>query len=143
MSNTSVHPKIGEIYVMYFSGSKNEQSGWRPGLIFQNNTGNTFSPNVIALPLTTAIKKSYMPTHVIIAAEDSGLKTDSMVLCENPECMSKDRIGRYITTVSDEYMERVAIASLLATSAIAFIKPETLRDLWNRAVALNSVPSDP
>ena len=143
MSNTSVHPKIGEIYVMYFSGSKNEQSGWRPGLIFQNNTGNTFSPNVIALPLTTAIKKSYMPTHVIIAAEDSGLKTDSMVLCENPECMSKDRIGRYITTVSDEYMERVAIASLLATSAIAFIKPEALRDLWDRAVALNSAPSDP
>lgn len=52
-------PQIGEVYLMKFSGSGSEQVGWRPGLVFQNNVGNSFSPNIIALPLTSSIKKSW------------------------------------------------------------------------------------
>lgn len=52
----SISPKIGEVYLMNFGGTESEQSGWRPGLIFQNNIGNEYSPNVIALPLTTSLK---------------------------------------------------------------------------------------
>ena len=103
---------------MNFSGSGSEQNGWRPGLVFQNNTGNMYSPNIIALPLTTSIKKTGQPTHVVIRAEEGGLRKTSMVLCENPERMSKDRIGQYITTLSNEDMRCVAIANLLASSGI-------------------------
>ena len=131
-------PRIGDIYLMYFNGSSgSEQSGWRPGLIFQNNTGNTFSPNIIALPLTTAIKKKEQPTHVMIPSEGTGLKADSMVLCENPERMSKSNLGRYITTLSDEYMARVAAANLLSSSAISYIDPDVLLSLWQQAISLN------
>ena len=116
-------PQIGDVYLMKFSGSANEQRGLRPGVVFQNNVGNLHSPNIIALPLTSSIKKTCQPTHVIVLAKDTELKMDSMVLCENPERMSKDRIGAYITTIPDYYMRKIAIANLLATSALSFIDP--------------------
>ena len=125
---------------MRFGGSGSEQSGWRPGLIFQNNTGNLYSPNIIALPLTSSLKKIGQPTHVVLPAADTGLLRDSMVLCENPERMSKERIGRYITSLPDEYMARVAVASLLASSVISFLDPEMLLDVWQQACSLNATP---
>lgn len=131
--------QIGDVYLMQFGGCGNEQKGWRPGVVFQNNLGNQHSPNIIALPLTSAIKKVNQPTHVIIPAEGTGLKKDSMVLCENPERMSKDRLGTYITTIPDEYMSKIAIANLLATSAISFINPELLLSIWQKATTLNTV----
>lgn len=132
--------RIGEVYLMNFSGQGNEQKGWRPGIVFQNNLGNTHSPNIIALPLTSSLKKQNQPTHVVIPANEyTGLAKDSMVLCENPERMSKERIGAYLTTVPNEYMAQIAIANLLATSAISFVEPEALLLAWQKSLALNSV----
>ena len=131
-------PKIGDIYLMHFSGNDSEQSGWRPGLVFQNNVGNTHSPNIIALPLTTAIKKKNQPTHVLVPSVGTGLKADSMVLCENPERKSKSRLGQYITTLSEEYMAKIAAANLLSSSAIAYIDPDVLLSLWQQAISLNT-----
>ena len=129
-------PQIGDIYLVKFNGRGNEQKGWRPGLVFQNNIGNQHSPNVIMLPLTSCLKKSDQPTHVIIPKE-VGLKMDSMVLCENPERMSKEKLGEYLTTLPDEYMEKVAVANILASSAISFINPSALITVWQRAADLN------
>ena len=139
MTNRTVTrtPQIGDIYMMKFGGSGNEQCGWRPGLVFQNNIGNIHSPNIIALPLTSVLKKGNQPTHVFVGAE-AGLKKDSMVLCENPERMSKEKIGGYITTLSDEYMKQVAEASLLSSSVISFLDIELLISVWKKAVALNA-----
>lgn len=130
--------KIGDIYLMEFYGEGSEQKGVRPGLIFSNNTGNMFSPNIIALPLTSSIKKVSQPTHVFLRAVDTGLKMDSLVLCENPEKMSKKRIGNYITSLSLEQMAKVAEGFLLATSAISFIKQDNLIDVYHKAVSLNA-----
>lgn len=132
-------PQIGDIYFMRFSGSESEQNGWRPGLVFQNNLGNTYSPNIIALPLTSSIKKSNQPTHVLLPSNDTGLIKDSMVLCENPERMSKNRMGAYITTLSEKYMSKVAVANLLASSAISFVDPDVLLSVWQEATALNAI----
>lgn len=135
--NHLVSPKIGEIYLMKFDGEGSVQAGLRPGLVFQNNMGNLYSPNVIVLPITSSLKKAGQPTHVILRASDTGLKMDSMVLCENPECMPKARLGRYITTLSHEYMRKIAEASLLATSAISYLDADLLHSVWERASALN------
>lgn len=140
MKNEERAPKIGEVYMMRFEGTGNEQSGWRPALVFQNNIGNTYSPNVILLPLTSKLKKSNQPTHVVVPAEGTGLARDSMVLCENPVSVSKDKLGRYLTTLPDEYMSRIAEAHLLATSAIAFINPAVILALRERAAKLNTTP---
>lgn len=75
-SNNTKDPKIGDIYLVYFDGSGNEQKGFRPGLVFQNNVGNEHSPNLIVLPLTSALKKINQPTHVFIPKE-VGLRKDS------------------------------------------------------------------
>lgn len=135
---TGRYPRIGDVYLMRFTGSGSEQAGWRPGLVFQNNTGNLYSPNIIALPFTSAIKKSEQPTHVLVPSSGTGLRKDSMVLCENPERMSKDRLGAYITTLPDEYMEKIAIANLFASSAISYIKPESLQKIWEQAASFNA-----
>ena len=133
------HPMIGEVYDMFFDGrSECEQRGFRPGLVFQNNVGNSHSPNIIALPLTTAIKKVHQPTHVLIKSCKSGLRYDSIVLCENPERMSKSRLGRYITKLSDEDMAKVAEASLLSSSALSFLDWNSLVRIWKTAGSLNS-----
>lgn len=132
-------PRIGDVYMMEFGGSGSEQGGVRPCVVFQNNVGNIHSPNVIVLPITSVLKKTNQPTHVLVKAEDSGLKLDSMVLCENPECVSKERLGNYIATLSSHYMKQIAEGSLLATAAIAFLDVKTLRSVWERASRLNAV----
>lgn len=130
--------RIGDVYLMKFDGSGSEQQGWRPGLVFQNNVGNDHSPNIVVLPITSVCKKINQPTHVFVP-KSTGLKLDSMVLCENPQCVSKCRLGKYLTTLPEEYMAKVAEASLLASSVIAYLDPEVLLMIWNRAVSLNSV----
>lgn len=137
-SNNTKNPKIGDIYLVYFDGSGNEQKGFRPGLVFQNNVGNEHSPNLIVLPLTSALKKTNQPTHVFIPKE-VGLRKDSMVLCENPKCMSKYKLGEYITTLPEEYTAQVAVGNILSSSAIAFIDPDLLMSVWQKALALNAI----
>lgn len=137
-SNNERTPQIGEVYLMQFDGDGSEPSGLRPGLVFQNNVGNAHSPNIIALPLTSACKKMGQPTHVFVPASDTGLKKDSVVLCENPQRMSKSKVKQYITTLPEKYMSKVAEANLLASGAIAFIDIERLIDIWKKANKLNA-----
>lgn len=134
-----VFPLIGEVYYMKFEGSGNEQNGWRPGVVFQNNVGNAHSPNVIALPMTTAIKKASQPTHVVVMAAESGLPKDSMVLCENPEKMSKSKIGGFITKLSDEHMKKIVMANLIATAAVSFLDESDLLTVWRLSIRLNGI----
>lgn len=136
--NANRQPQIGDVYLMRFGGSGSEQSGWRPGIVFQNNIGNAYSPNIIALPLTSQIKKANQPTHVVLPAKETGLRKDSMVLCENPERMSKDRLGDYLTTLSPKFMAEIAAANILASAAIAYIDPDVLLSLWQKAISLNA-----
>ena len=42
------------------------QSGYRPGIVIQNNIGNTYSPTLIAIPLTFKIKNLEQGTHMLI-----------------------------------------------------------------------------
>ena len=137
-STNNFRPKIGEIYLMQFGGSQHEQTGVRPGLIVQNNVGNRFSPNVIALPLTSVMKKQNMPTHVLLRASEGGLAKDSIVLCEGPERMSKGRVRNYITTLAKDEMAEIAKANLLASSLISYLSLEELIEVWKEANELNA-----
>lgn len=130
-------PKIGDVYLLQFQGDGSVQSGRRPGVVFQNNTGNAHSPNLVVLPLTTSLKKLGMPTHVLLPASDTGLIKDSVALCENPVCVPKDSLGRYLTHLPDAYMGQIARAHLLATSAISFLDLESIADIWRQANRLN------
>ena len=85
--------KRGEIYYADLSpviGS--EQGGIRPVLIIQNDTGNKFSPTVIAAAITSQGEKKPIPTHVTISSNDCGLERESVVLLEQIRTLDKKRL---------------------------------------------------
>lgn len=126
-------PRLGDIYLMSFSGVGSEQKGVRPGIIFQNDIGNDRSPNVIALPLTTRIKNLTQPTHVLLPADKYNLLADSLVLCENPQRMSKLRLLKYLGALEEEDIKSIAIGNILSSSAIALLSEEELLDVWKES----------
>ena len=97
----------GEIYIADLDpviGS--EQGGERPVLVIQNNVGNTHSPTVIGLAITSRCqKKKNMPTHIPI--ESSDLSVSSIALAEQVRTVDKSRLIHYVGRASKESMEAV------------------------------------
>ena len=131
-------PRYGDVFFADIPcGCGSAQCGKRPVVIVSNNRGNKHSPNVIALPLTSKLKKLNMPTHVIIRAADEGVARDSIVLCENPICLSKDLLEEYLTTLSPVCMQKVAVAHLYSTCSIACVPEELLTTVREFAAEMN------
>ena len=51
-----------------------EQGGIRPVLIIQNDTGNKYSPTVIAAAITSQMGKNKLPTHIELDSEEFRVK---------------------------------------------------------------------
>lgn len=97
-----------------------EQGGVRPVVIIQNNMGNLHSPTVIVAAVTARMKKTSLPVHVLITAEESGLARDSVVLTEQVRTLEKTRLMRYLGTLPDEAMQRIdrALSMSLGTACM-------------------------
>ena len=80
-----------------------EQDGFRPVLVIQNDVGNNHSPTVIVAPISSQIKKTDQPTHVLLPS-DLGLPETSMVMLEQIRTLDRVRLDRYITTVDAQTM---------------------------------------
>ena len=78
-----------------------EQGGIRPVLIIQNDTGNKYSPTVIAAAITSQTGKSKLPTHIEITSKENGLKSDSVVLAEQIRTIDKSRLKEKIGHIDD------------------------------------------
>jgi mRNA interferase MazF len=91
----------GDIFLVELSGKGNEQSGTRPVVIIQNNTGNKYSPCIIAACITSQTKKN-IPTHV-----DIDLIKPSTVLCEQIYTLSKDRLIKKIGRLTENTMKLI------------------------------------
>ena len=108
--DTSV--KRGEIYYADLSpvvGS--EQGGVRPVLIIQNDTGNRYSPTVIAAAITSQTGKARLPTHIELPVEqECGLTRDSLVLLEQVRTLDKRRLRERMGRVDDQVMEKIDTA---------------------------------
>lgn len=137
MSIEHKNVRIGDVYMVEFEGVEHEQLGKRPALVFQNNVGNAHSPNVIVLPFTTRMMKKRMPTHVLVLAKETGMPRNSIIMCESPSTVSKNRLEEYVTTLPEKYMSRVAAAHILSTSSISFLDIDTVCKLMKKAEKLN------
>ena len=85
-----------------------EQGGIRPVLIIQNDTGNKYSPTVIAAAITSQTGKNKLPTHIEIGSNENGLKSDSVVLTEQIRTIDKSRLKEKIGHIADsEVMSQV------------------------------------
>lgn len=99
--------KRGSIF--YFdleTGVGSEQNGLRPVMIVQNDKGNTYSPTVIVVPITSKPKKFYLPTHVYIGKQ-FGLPEDSMLLAEHIRTVDRKRLLGFIGIANSEFMSKV------------------------------------
>lgn len=108
--DTSV--KRGEIYYADLSpvvGS--EQGGVRPVLIIQNDTGNRYSPTVIAAAITSQMGKARLPTHIELpVSKSSGLSRNSTVLLEQVRTLDKKRLRERMGRVDEDLMEQIDLA---------------------------------
>ncbi len=107
--------KRGELYYADLSpvvGS--EQGGIRPILIVQNDTGNKYSPTVIAAAVTSQLGKARLPTHIEISANEFGLVKNSVILLEQIRTLDKRRLKERIGILPDATMRRVNTALLIS-----------------------------
>lgn len=104
--------KRGEIY--YINNGNSGQVGCemkkdRPAIIVSNDANNKHSSVVEVVYLTSKPKKE-LPTHVTIRSTGRM----SVALCEEPTAISTERINNYICKASDDEMEHVDIALMIA-----------------------------
>jgi mRNA interferase MazF len=107
--------KRGELYYADLSpvvGS--EQGGVRPILIVQNDTGNKYSPTVIAAAITSQLNKAKLPTHIELSANEFGLPKDSVILLEQIRTLDKKRLKERIGELSPLKMRKVNTALLIS-----------------------------
>ena len=103
------------VEVDYRGNIGSEQLGIRPSVIIQNNRGNAYSPTVIVIPLTTELKKLYIPTHQIIEkSSTNGLDHTSMLLGEQIRSIGKCRILSKRGSLSQDNERKSAIQVYLA-----------------------------
>ncbi len=115
--------KRGELYYADLSpviGS--EQGGVRPILIVQNDTGNKYSPTIIAAAITSQINKAKLPTHIELNANQFGLIKDSVILLEQIRTLDKRRLKERIGELSPITMQRVNTALMIS---LGFTVPDT------------------
>lgn len=102
--------KRGEIYWVNWNPARgSEQSGLRPALIIQNDTGNRLSPTTIIAALTTAMERSY-PFTVKVTAKESGLPKDSTVNLAVIMTMDKTRLAEKCGQLNEAKMAEVSEA---------------------------------
>lgn len=87
------------------------QHGVRPVVIVSNDVGNTFSPVVTVVPLTSNRKKSTQPTHVCLCG--CGLSVTSIAQCEQVMALDKSCLLHRMGEVS-QWFDRLAIQHALA-----------------------------
>jgi len=90
-------PSRGEIWLADLgTGRGHEQAGQRPLLVVSDDAFNVgLAGLVMIVPLTSKVKKSKnIPAHIPVAPPEGGLKTSSVILCDQLRTISKDRLGK-------------------------------------------------
>ena len=98
--------KRGEIYLYDFGNNEGSiQNGIRPVLIVQCDEGNQTSTTTVIAALTTAIKKRFLPSHIILG-RNFGLDEPSMVMLEQLKTVNQSDLTEYIGFIDKEQLLR-------------------------------------
>lgn len=99
----------GEVYKCNFGiGIGSEIQKERPCIIVQNNTRNSYSGNVIVVPISHTNKKiSCIIPIETIKDTDGNIILDGYANISNLMCISKARLGSYIATISKKEMKNI------------------------------------
>jgi mRNA interferase MazF len=102
--------KRGEIWLADLNPIRgSEQAGTRPVLIFQNNLINKYTTTILAIPLTTNLRRASLPSCVQISKAEGGLTSDSVALCHQLRVLDKTRLMRKPGTISPKTVSSIEI----------------------------------
>jgi mRNA interferase MazF len=91
----------GEVWLADLNPTRgSEQAGTRPVLIFQNNVINKYTTTILAIPLTTNLRRAPLPSCAQISQGEGGLGNDSVALCHQLRVLDKTRLIRKLGAVS-------------------------------------------
>lgn len=116
-------PQRGDIWFADLIGCPGTcvQKGVRPVLVVSNDAGNTHSGILNVLPLTSHLKKPYLPCHTLLepgnVADSRYRFVDSMVQAEQITTIGRLQLKNYVGRVEDtEVLNRItqAVISQLA-----------------------------
>ena len=83
----------------------------RPVLILTRDSILEYLGEITVAPVTSTIRD--IPSEVILSQED-GMKKHCVINCDHIQTVSKNKIGGFITTLSQEKLEEVRKALLFA-----------------------------
>ena len=100
--------KRGDIWLVNlpFTGNSIQGGGIRPMIIVSNSMACRYSPVIHAIPLTGQTKR-WIPTHVEISANDTGLLRDSIALVEQIQLLPREMFGTKVGKCSDYIMDKL------------------------------------
>jgi mRNA interferase MazF len=105
--------KRGEIWLADLNPTRgSEQAGMRPILVLQNDTIGAFTTTLLAIPLTTNMRRAALPSGVLIPQGHGGLTADSVALCHQLRALDKTRLHRKLGSVNQQIIEAVEIRML-------------------------------
>jgi mRNA interferase MazF len=94
--------KRGDIWLADLNPIRgSEQAGTRPALIFQNNVISKYSKTILAIPLTTNLRRAALPSCVQLSKGEGGLTSESVALCHQLRVLDKTRLLKKLGTVSE------------------------------------------
>jgi mRNA interferase MazF len=100
--------KRGEIWLADLNPTRgSEQAGTRPVLIFQNNLISKHTATILAIPLTTNLRRASLPSCVQISKGEGGLTSDSVALCHQLRVPDKTRLLRRLGVVSERTISAI------------------------------------
>lgn len=100
----------GDVYQANLDPTEgSEQAGKRPVLIVSRDGINRSSPVIVIVPLTKFLsrKKIYPSHHLLKASAENGLKTDSIVKCEQIRAIAKSRLSNKLGKVNTKDLEKI------------------------------------
>ena len=109
----------GEIWLADLNPTRgSEQAGSRPVLVLQNDVIGAYTSTVIAVPLTTNLRRATLPSCVRIDPGEGGLSSESVVLCHQLRVLDRVRLYRRLRTVSQATLTAVESGVLLTLGII-------------------------
>jgi mRNA interferase MazF len=100
--------KRGEVWLANLDPARgSEQAGFRPVLVLQNDLISKFTVTVLAIPLTTNLRRSALPTCLRLDKGEGGLAEESVALCHQLRVLDRSRLNRKLGTVSPALLSAI------------------------------------
>jgi mRNA interferase MazF len=109
----------GDIWLADLNPTRgSEQAGSRPILVMQNDVVNEFTSTLLAIPLTTNLRRAELPSCVRVSQGEGGLANDSVVLCHQLRVLDKTRLYRRLGSVGQQTLAAVESCVLFTLGII-------------------------